>query len=192
MAALRQYEWIETTVVSMKGEEKSRKQAQCYYGAEGTVQKVPIGAPAAEGKTPRGVRGKIVENKKEEISDSMKEAMALVKQYVPPDPQRIDAAKAAGRLSVIPPDSAGNVQVVIKDYLKAGDSLTVAANAATDRIGGVTVATFTGSAKDAVGLKVTFEAFPDGTVYPAQINLDVKKENMNVAIQNSGYKKRGG
>lgn len=93
-AALRQYEWIETTVVSMKGEEKSRKQAQCYCGAEGTVQKVPIGAPAANDKSPRGLRGKIVENKKEEISDSMKEAMALVKQFVPPEPQLIEAAKA--------------------------------------------------------------------------------------------------
>lgn len=189
MAALRQYEWIETTAVSIKGEEKSRKQAQCYYGAEGKVQKVPIGAPPADDKK-RGLRGKVVENKKEDISDSMKEAIALVKQYVPPDALRIDAAKAAGRLSVIPPDSQGNVQVVIKDYLKAGDSLTLQANAATDRIGGVTVATFTDSAKHAVGLKVTFGAFPDGTVYPAQIDLEVKEENLNVAIQNAGYKKR--
>jgi hypothetical protein len=76
----------------------------------------------------------------------MKEAIALVKQYVPADPQRLDAAKAAGKLSVVPPDSQGNVQVVIKDYLKAGDSLKVLANAATDRIGGVTVETFTDSA----------------------------------------------
>jgi hypothetical protein len=189
-AALQQYEWIETTVVSLKGEEKSRKQAQCYYGAEGSVTKVPIGEAAPE-KTPRGLRGAIAENKKEEISDSVKEAVALVKQYVPPEPQRIDAAKAAGRLSIVPPDSSGKVQVVIKDYLKAGDSLTVLANAATDKIGGVTVATYTDKAKEAVDLKVTFEAFPDGTVYPAQISLDVKKENMNVTIQNSGYKKRG-
>jgi hypothetical protein len=38
-ATLRQYEWIETTVVSLKGEEKSRKQQRCYYGADGTLQK---------------------------------------------------------------------------------------------------------------------------------------------------------
>jgi hypothetical protein len=190
MATLRQYQWIETTVVSMKGEEKSRTQNSCYYGADGKLQKVPVAALSQdEGKQKRGLRGKIVENKKEEISASMKEAIALVKQYVPPDPQRLDAAKAAGKLSVIPPDSQGNVQVVIKDYLKAGDSLTVLANAATDRIGGVTVATFTDSAKHAVGLKVTFGAFPDGTVFPAQIDLDVKEENLDVAIQNSGYKK---
>ena len=37
-AKLREYEWIETTVVSLKGEEKSRTQKRCYYGAEGQVQ----------------------------------------------------------------------------------------------------------------------------------------------------------
>ena len=30
-AALRTYEWIETTTISLKGEEKSRKQMRCYY-----------------------------------------------------------------------------------------------------------------------------------------------------------------
>ncbi len=39
---LAQYQWIETTVISLKGEEKSRKQNQCYYGADGKVQKVPV------------------------------------------------------------------------------------------------------------------------------------------------------
>ena len=41
-AQLRHYEWIETTVVSVKGEEKSRQQNRCYHGAEGKVQKVPV------------------------------------------------------------------------------------------------------------------------------------------------------
>ncbi len=193
LAALRQYEWVETTVVSLKGEEKSRKQNSCYYGADGKVQKTPIGGePAADAKQPRGLRGKIVENKKEELSASMKEAIALVKQYVPPDAARIQAAKDAGRLSVVPPDAQGIAKLVIKDYLKAGDSLTLNVNAAANRIAGVTVATFTDSAKDAVGMKVGFGAFADGTVYPATINLDVKAQNLSVAIENTGYKKRGG
>jgi hypothetical protein len=37
LAALRQYQWVETTTVSMKGEEKSRTQNNCYYGADGKV-----------------------------------------------------------------------------------------------------------------------------------------------------------
>ena len=124
MATLRQYQWVETTVVSMKGEEKSRTQNSCYYGADGKLQKTPIAAPP-EGKSPRGIRGKIAENKKEEMSESMKEAVALVKQYVPPDAAKIQAAKDAGKLSITPPDAKGQVRLLIKDYLKAGDSLTL-------------------------------------------------------------------
>src|SRR5262245_37951408 len=40
---LRQYEWIETTAISLKGEEKSRKQQRVYYGADGTLTKMSIG-----------------------------------------------------------------------------------------------------------------------------------------------------
>jgi len=192
MAALRQYQWVETTAVSMKGEEKSRTENSCYYGADGKVQKTPLTAPATDdGKKSRGIKGRAVENKKEDISDAMKEAVALVKEYVPPDPARIQAAKEAGRVTVTPPDPTGQVRLVIKDYLKPGDSLTLDANAATDRISGVTVATFTDKEKDAVGLKVSFGAFADGTVYPAKIQLDVAAQNLSVAIENSGYKKAG-
>ncbi len=192
LATLRHYEWMETTAISIKGEEKSRKEANCYYGADGTVQKIPIAMPGQEEeKKKRGLRGKIVENKKEEIGDATKEAVALVKQYVPPDPAKIQAAKEAGRLSVTPPNAAGQVAMVIKDYLKAGDALTLEANVATDRITGITVATYTGKDKDPVDLKVSFGAFPDGTVYPAKINLAVAAQKLDVAVENSGYKKLG-
>ena len=41
---LRTYEWVETTAISLKGEEKSRKQQRVYYGADGKLTKTPIGA----------------------------------------------------------------------------------------------------------------------------------------------------
>jgi hypothetical protein len=139
-AALRQYEWIETTAVSMKGEEKSRTQNKCAYLPDGKVLKTPLSAPPPDsGKQPRGVKGKVVENKKADIAEATKEAVGLIKQYVPPDPNKIQAAKAAGKLSVTPPDSGGQVRMVIKDYLKPGDSLTIDLNAATDRMAGMTV-----------------------------------------------------
>ena len=43
---LRQYEWVETTVISLKGEEKARKQQRVYYGGDGKLTKVAIGSPA--------------------------------------------------------------------------------------------------------------------------------------------------
>ena len=41
-AILKQYEWVETTVVSLKGEEKSRQMNRCYHGAAGRVTLQPL------------------------------------------------------------------------------------------------------------------------------------------------------
>ena len=55
---LRTYEWIETTAISLKGEEKSRKQQRVYYGADGKLMKTPIGsAPAPQAPQSSGRRG---------------------------------------------------------------------------------------------------------------------------------------
>ena len=41
-ARLRTYSWVETTQVSLKGEVKKQEQKQCYYGADGKVQKTAM------------------------------------------------------------------------------------------------------------------------------------------------------
>src|SRR5688572_26856293 len=77
---LRQYEWIETTALSLKGEEKSRKQQRVYYGADGKLIKLPMGeAPAEAAQGGGGRRGgrlkeRVVENKKDEMADYMEKA----------------------------------------------------------------------------------------------------------------------
>ena len=117
---LKQYEWIETTVVSLKGEEKSRKQERCYYGADGGVTKVPVGIAPEPEKKRRGLRGRIAENKKEELTDYMKSAVALVKTYVPPNPAKIQAAKDAGKVTLEVLEPGKRVRLNFRDYEKAG------------------------------------------------------------------------
>src|SRR5262249_30643314 len=91
---LKQYEWTETTVVSLKGEEKSRKQYTARLGADGTVQKTLV--EASPEKKEHGLRGHVIEKKKEELTDYMQRAVELVKLYVPPSPEKIQAAKDSG------------------------------------------------------------------------------------------------
>jgi len=192
LQALHGYTWVETTVISIKGEEKSRSESSCSYSADGQVVKTPIpGQSPDESKKPRGLRGRIAAEKKADITESMQEAIALVKQYVPPDAARIQAAKESGNLSVVPPDDRGDVQLIIKDYLKPGDTLTLDANVATNRLSGMAVSSFTDTAKDAIGLEVSFGTFDDGTIYPATTDLTVASENLEVAISNTGYEKLG-
>jgi hypothetical protein len=189
---IRNYEWVETTIISLKGEEKARKQNRCYYGADGKVQKVPIGAPAAAKQGGGGRRGgkmkqQIVEKKKDEMQDYMERAAALIHQYVPPNPAQIQAAKEAGRVTVTPP-AQGSVHVQIAQYLLAGDSLAIDLDAAANRLTALAVNTYLGTPEDPVTLAVQMAALPDGATYAAQTTLDAKAKNIRVVIQNSGHR----
>ena len=189
-ATLRSYEWIETVVITAKGEEKSRKQNRCYYGADGAIQKVPISSEASDGgRSPRGIRGRIVENKKEEVSDYMNEAVALVKSYIPPDPVRIQAASDAGKTSVHLTGPDKRAVVEFRDYHVTGDSLSLDADFGSNTVHGVSVKSFLGEDRDPVTLNVTFGKLDVGAGYPAQTTLNAAEKEIVVTVQNSGYRK---
>jgi len=188
---LRSYEWIETTAVSFKGEEKSRKEERCYYGADGKLQNVPISAPPPRPEKKGGLKGRVAESKKEEISGTMKDAIALVKKYVPPDPALLKKSKDAGKASTEVVQPGKVVRLVFKDYQLPGDALNITLDAANNRLGGLSVASYLGKPSDAVNLDARMGALDDGTTYPADIQLAVKSANIAVHITNSGYRKTG-
>ena len=187
-AVLRQYEWIETTVVSVKGEQKARKQERCYYGADGGLQKVDISTtPAPEKK--RGLRGRIAANKQEEMTDYMKSAVALVKAYVPPSPAKLQAVKDSGKVSIDVLEPGKRARLNFRDYEKPGDNLGVEVDLANNRPLRLNVATYLEDAKDTVTLDVRVGQLNDGTTYPSDVTLDGKAKKLTVAVKNSGYRK---
>lgn len=187
-AVLRQYEWIETTAVSLKGEEKSRQQERCYYGADGGVQKVATSAaPAPEKK--RGLRGRVAESKQEELTDYMKSAVALVKTYVPPSPAKIQAAKDAGKVSIDVLEPGQRARLNFRDYEKPGDTLGVEVDLVSNRPLGLKVATYLEDAKDTVILDVRMGQLNDGTTYPSDVTLDAAAKKLKVTVKHSGYRK---
>ena len=185
---LRQYEWVETTVVSLKGDEKSRKQQRCYYGADGGVQKIEI-SKSPEPKKKRGLRGRIVASKQEEMTDYMKSAVSLVKTYVPPDPAKIQAAKDAGRVSIDILQPGKRARLNFRDYVKPGDNFGVEVDLVSNRPLGLKVSTYLDSAKDPVTLDVRMGQLNDGTSYASTVTLDAKAKKIKVTMQNSGYRK---
>ncbi len=193
-AKLRQYEWIETTIISLKGEEKSRSQKRCSYGADGSLQKVPIGTPAPAKQSPTGggrrgrVKAKVVENKKEDMKDYMERAAALVQQYVPPQPADLQRAKDAGKVTATP-GASGLVRLELPDYLKPGDRLSIDVDAAKNQLRGLTVASYLDQPDEAVALAVQLGTLADGTSYAAQTTLDAAAKKIRVVIQNAGHRR---
>ncbi len=187
-AILKQYEWVETTVVRVKGEEKSRQMSKCYHGADGEVQKIPLTTPPPAEKK-RGLRGRIAEAKKEELTDYMKEAVALVKQYVPPEAVLIERAKAAGKASVTPLPGQ-RARLTFLDYLKPGDSFALELDLANNRPVAAKVSTYLDSKEDAVALDVKFNTLDNNATYPSQTTLNAPTKNLSVSVENSGYRRQ--
>ncbi len=102
-------------------------------------------------------------------------------QYVPPDPQKLQAATVDG------------ATLTAKDYVKAG-------RLARDRVldvSALAMRTYKVTSyvekpdDDAVALNVTFASLPDGVTYPQKIVLDATAKKIQVTVTNSGYKKTG-
>lgn len=190
-AQMRGYEWIETTVISLKGEEKSRLQKRCYYGADGVLQKVEEGATPASSGGGGPLRKRMAEKKKEELSAYMKEAVALVHSYVPPQAQDIQAAISAGRMGMQLLEPNRRVRLNFSDFKKAGDQLGVDIEIPTNRLLGISVNSHLDTTSDPVVLQVTMSVLPDGTIYAQRTVLDAAAEKLSVAIENSGYRRLG-
>ncbi len=200
-AALKKYTWTETTEISLKGVVKKREQKECHYGPDGEVEKTPIqsGDTAQQqqqtgGGRRRGVilKREIVERKAGELKDYMEQVSALIHEYVPPDPVRIQAAAAAGTGSMQPLPSEGITTLTIKDYLKAGDSVVIGFDSNAKKISSYNVQSYLNDPKDdPVTLAVTFASLPDGTNYAQQSVLDVPGKKIQVKVTNSGYAKTG-
>jgi hypothetical protein len=185
---LRQYAWTESTQLSLKGEVKNTKVEQCQYGPDGKVQKKLLTAPP-EKKQMRGLKKRVVEKKTGEMKDYMEDVVALIQQYVPPQPELIKADVASGNASFSPkgPDT---IQLQFKDFVKKGDVVTFTLDTAAKAIRQLKVDTYMDDeGKEKVALAVDFQTLPDGTNYAASKSLDVTAKKIVVKVTASNYQK---
>ena len=186
---LRQYQWTETLQLTLKGDAKPPSENLCRYGPNGNVEKTAIGLPPEK---PSGgkVKQRIIEKKKGEMKEYMQDVKVLLDMYVPPDPQKMQQAYQAGKVSLNP--VGGVVNLILKDYAQAGDQMTLAFDTATKKLTTLNINTYMGQSKDVVTLQVQMASLPDGTNYPQQSVLNATAKQLVVTTTNSDYQKLGG
>jgi hypothetical protein len=189
--ALQQYQWVETTTVSYKGEPKPPKQDLCRYGPNGQVQKVPIGEPQQQQQQDSGRRGRlkehVVEKKTSEIEDYMQQVKSVISMYVPPDPQRMQKAFQAHNVSIVP--GGGAAQLVFKNYAQPGDQMTISFDPAAKKIQSLDVKSYVGDPKSTISLAAQFASLPEGPNYVSQTVLNAPAKDIQVTTTNSQYSK---
>ncbi len=186
-ASIKGYEWIETTTLFLKDEQKSSTQNQCYYGVDGKLYKVQVGAPSEEKKA-RGLKGKIVENKKEDIKEYMEKCNQLIKTYLPPDAAKLQQIYASGKTTIQALEPGKKYKLSFPDYNLKGDVLSITIDKEKKMLLGMSVSSYIDKADDKVEFSLNYSALPDNTQYAGETTLHAAAKNVKIVIKNSGFK----
>jgi hypothetical protein len=191
---LAAYTWQEQDTISLKGEVKKVEHFQVHTGPDGKPVKTSLdqaptsAAPSGGGRGGR-VKEHVVEKKKEELADYAHQIAALAAEYAKPDPEKIQQAAQAGNVKVGPGKMPDEVAIVLSNYIKPNDSVTIAFNKNEKAIQNVQIASYLDDPKDAVRIAIQFAKLPDGTNHTASMVIDGVSKQLNVAVQNSNYNK---
>jgi hypothetical protein len=97
-------------------------------------------------------------------------------------------AKQQGGISLQP--GMGAVSLVIKNYVKPGDSVTMTINEQTHSPQSLQVSSYLDDPKDAVTISAQFGQLPDGTNHVATTQIDGVSKQLTISTQNSNYQRR--
>jgi len=184
---LAQYTWQETETISIKGDVKDTKVYQVSM-VNGQQQKTEISNQAAQSGGREGrLKERVVDKKKQEYQEYGQSIGALAKQYTTPNPEALMQAKQAGNISLQP--GSGTVSLVIKNYVKQGDSMIMTVSEQTHSPVSVRVNSYLDDPKDAVTISAQFAQLPDGTNHVASTLTNGVSKQLTVNDVNSNYQK---
>ena len=184
--ALAHYTWQEQQTTSIKGDVKKTQVFQVSVGPDGQ-QKTQIGGSQAPPPSGGRLKQHVVEKKTAEFQDYGQQIAALAKQYTQPDPERLQAAYQAGNISLQSGGGEGEITLVIKNYIKPGDSVTLTFGRQQKAIQSIKVASYLSDPSDAVTIAAQFAKLPDGTNHVTGTQINGVSKQLTVVTQNSNY-----
>lgn len=189
--ALAQYTWVEQVTISLKGEQKRQEHFQVRLGPDGKPQKTSLDAPESSDGGGREGRLKkhIVEKKKEEYKEYADQIKALIQQYLPPEKELLAQAYQKGSIAVSPAGAPGEYQLVISNYLKQGDKMTLVVDEEQKDLLSLTIATYMDSPSDAVNVSAQFDRIPGGPRHVSSETINGVSKQLTISIQNGNYQR---
>lgn len=187
---LAQYSWTEQDIISLKGEDKKEELFQVHLGPDGKPQKTNLDpAMPDEERHRRGLKARIVEKKKEEYTEYADSMKNLMQQYVPPDKDLLKQAYQRGNVMIGPAGVPNEVRLVITNYVKPQDSMTLVFDKQQKRLLSMNISSYLEDPSDAVKLNVEFSALPGGTNHVSSLVIDGTSKQLSVAVTNTNYEK---
>lgn len=186
---LTQYTWQETEAISIKGQDKDSRVYQVRIGPDGQQQKTEIveDAEVSDPSHQGPLKKHIAKDKSQEYKDYGQQISALAKQYTTPNPDLLMKASQQGNVSI--KSGNGITNLVIKDYLKPGDSIAMMIDDQTHSTVSVQIKSYLSDKKDAVNITAEFGKLPDGLSHVVNATIEGVSKQLTINDQNANYKK---
>jgi len=187
--ALAQYTWLETLTITLKGEQKGVERSEVRMGPDGQPEKTPLGVSGTEDAGGGRLKRRIVAKKKEEYKDYAQRIKSLIQRYVPPDRDKLADAYQSGNILMGPQAGGAQYRLVISNYVKPGDKMTLVIDKAQKQIVSLSIATYLDNPQDAVNVNAQFASIPGGPNHVSQETIDGVSKQLRIDILNSEYRK---
>ena len=185
--ALSLYNWQESQTISIKGEVKKQQMFLVSVGPDGQQQKSEINAAAPAAPSGGRLKRHIVAKKTAEFKDYGEQIADLARQYTQPDPGRLQQAYQQGNMSLQLGGGDNMVTLVLKNYIKPNDSMTLVFNKAQHAIQSLRIATYLSDPTDAVTVAAQFAKLPNGINHVTGTQINGVSKQLTVVTQNSNY-----
>jgi hypothetical protein len=188
---LAQYTWHEQQTISIKGDVKKQTVYQVQMGPDGKQQKTQISPQqqSSNGGQERGLRGRIKEKKIGEFEQYAKQVAALAQSYAHLDPQKLQQLFQQGNITLGSGGAPGDVRMVIHNYLKQGDSVTLVFDRSEKALQSINVASYLDNPQDAVTISAQYAKIPGGPNHVKTMTVNGVSKHLTVTMQNSNYQK---
>lgn len=187
--ALAHYSWQQQETTAIKGNVKDTKLYQVHLGPDGKPQKVAMADMPQSSSGGGALKRHIVEKKKEEYQEYGQQIGALAALYTMPDPERLQQAFQQGNVTLGPAGAPGEVKMIIRNYIKPNDQVTLTFNRQAKAIQSLQIQSYLTDPKDAVTIAAQFSQLPDGTSHVSTTQINGVSKELLVTTQNSNYQK---
>jgi hypothetical protein len=187
--ALAHYSWQQQETIAIKGNVKDTRMYQVHLGPDGKPQKVEMEDMPQSSRQGGMIKRHVVKKKKEEYQEYGEQIGALAQQYARPDPDRLQQAYQQGNLMLGSGGTPGEVKMVIKNYIKPNDQVTLIFNQQAKAIQSMEIQSYLTDPKDAVKISAQYNQLPDGTNHVGTMQVNGVSKELLVTTQNSNYQR---
>ena len=190
--ALKTFSYQQRMQLQLKGETKKVTLTQMNYDMNGNLEKTQLSEdpPPGASQQSSGGRGgrlkqKVIAKKTGEFKEMMGDISNLVKAYTELPPQQLQDALKQAAFSPGEGDMAGSVQIVMRNVVQSGDSMTIWIDRTAMLFRRAEIATtYEGNPVTTIA---NYAMLPTGEVHMAQAILNYPKKEVVVQLDNINY-----